>query len=89
MIPLIPKLDTNLIFIDEAGFNFDTFQKKAWCDKGKPFFFPTSTKSVNYSVCAAITKDEIVGYIVVKGSITWEYYLYFLGEIEYVLKYKK
>lgn len=38
-------------------------------------------KSVNYTVMGAVTKNKFLGYSVIKGSMTSEYFLYFLGEI--------
>ena len=63
MIPLIEEKYT-LVFIDEAGFNFNLFSNRAWCDKGKKFYYPVQKKSCNYTVTAAMTYEKILGYVV-------------------------
>ena len=73
-----------MIYFDEAGFNLDEHKKRAWCDKGEPLFLEANFKSVNYTVMGAVTRNQFLGYSVIKGSMTGEYFLYFLGEIQHL-----
>ena len=87
MIPLFQK-EKIVIYFDEAGINLDQHKKRAWCDKGEPFFLTNNSKSINYTVVGAFTRKEVLGYAVIKGSMSHEYFLYFIGEIQHLF-YKK
>ena len=56
-------------------------KKRAWITKGTNCFYPTQSKSSNYSVISAITETEVVGFNVVKPSVTWDHFVFF---VEYI-----
>lgn len=77
---IIPSIleDKVLVYMDEASFNLCMVKKRAWINIGENIFYPTNIKSSNYSVIAAITSSEVVGFQVVKDSVTWDHFVYFM-----------
>ncbi len=48
-------------------------------------FIEDQGQSTNYSVIGAMTCYEFTGYVVKKEATKWEYFLYFLGELNEIL----
>ena len=64
--------------MDEAGYNFNLTQKRAWCKKGEKLICEIGDKSINYSVTGAVMNGKFIAYTVKKKSNKWEYFCYFL-----------
>lgn len=77
MLKIIKK-DWKVVFIDETGFNLSGHKKYGWHPKGKPISIDIPQKSINYSLIGAVTKDELIGFMVFKGSINTVLFLGFL-----------
>ena len=64
--------DKEIIFIDETGFNQSLTPLYGYAKLGEKCWINTTGKRDNYSVLAAITKSNVLGFQIFKGSITAE-----------------
>ena len=66
------KWDTEIIFIDETGFNQALTPLYGYAKIGEKCWIKTTGQGDNYSVLAAITKSKVLGFQIFKGSTTAE-----------------
>ena len=64
------KSDLELIFIDESGFNNSLAPLYGYSKIGQKCFVAAKSKSVNYSVIAAVAKEKMLGFQIIKGGVT-------------------
>ncbi len=64
--------ETELIFIDETGFNQSLAPIYGYSKVGQKCMITSGLKTQNYSVIAAITKSKVLGFQIYKGSISSE-----------------
>ena len=71
--------------MDEAGYNFNLTQKRAWYNKGEKLICEIGDKSINYSVTGAVMNGKFIAYTVNKKSNKREYFCYFLYNLNVLL----
>ena len=67
-----------MIFIDEVSFNQDLAPIYGYSQIGKPAHSVKRRKGENYSIVAAITKSQFLGFQIFKISIAVQVFAYFL-----------
>lgn len=67
------------IYLDETSFHLhDNYSRKAWFKRGKKIVYRIKPKSKNYTLIAAITAREIMGFLLLKGGAKGADYFNFL-----------
>ena len=78
----------DFIFVDETSFNLSkNCRGYGWSRSNKRVVITHSTKSVNYSLIAAITPSSIMGIKIIEGSVKGSDYFSFIVEMIKKLKY--
>ena len=53
-----------IVYIDESGFNFELRPGHGWSLSGTPAIEPNVNQGKNYSLLLAVTKSEVLGYMI-------------------------
>jgi hypothetical protein len=62
------EMNKEFIFIDECGFNLEDHKTYGWNAIGKPLPTRQSIKSMNYTLIGAMTKEGLLGYLILQGG---------------------
>jgi hypothetical protein len=54
--------NVKMIYLDECSFNLEQKNSKSWGVKGEKNVYHVNTKSLNISLIAAISNNEIIGW---------------------------
>lgn len=83
VLQMIMSIEDNkeFIFLDESAFNLEGKRSYGWHKKGKPFFIEARNRSINYTLIAAITRYNLVGFMIVQGYLNSVTFLGFLYEL--------
>ena len=77
--------EKTFIYVDETGFNSALMPIYGYSQIGKRCYYKGKPKGSNYSVVAAITQDEFMGFKIIEGSVQYNDFAGFL--IDVVKKY--
>lgn len=82
-LELISALKGNMeiIFIDETGFNQSLVPLYGYSKVGEKCWVKTNAKTQNYTVLAAITRTQVLGFQIFKGSVTAEDFGAFISSL--------
>ena len=75
-----------MLFLDEVGFDFSNRDRWAWIPRGEDVPLKKEPKQKNLSVIGALDTQGMYAYMVVKGAVTWEIFVFFIHRVAELLQ---
>lgn len=72
------EMGKELIFIDESSFNLEGKKGYSWSPRGNPLKIEAGTRSINYSLIAAISEESLIGFMIIRGFLDAEAFAGFM-----------